>query len=120
MFGELASWAQNTWPKLFNDWPCTPSVEIEITIVEPESSIDVVGLPNSLERCHGRIFDLHEQIKGLEESLKAAQLEIERLRPDAELGRKHRDRYKANARKPRNSRDSLARAEPINRARPMR
>lgn len=100
VFGDLAGWVRNTWPELFNDWPRKLYGYFDFTWGF-RSSADAVVLPGSLKPCHDMIRDMHEKIAGLEKSLQRVQLEIERLRPDAEQWHKLRDRNRANASKPR-------------------
>lgn len=101
VFGELAAWVRNTWPGLFNDWPCRMSADFASAAVY-SSFFDAVVLPGTIKRCHDVISEMHERINSLERSLKDAQLEIERIRPLAERWEELCSRNKENAGKPRN------------------
>lgn len=100
VFGELAAWVRDTWPGLFNDWPCPMYADYGSTAV-CTSFIDAVVHPGTIERCHDVIDEMHEKINILEQSLKDAQFEIERIRPLAEQWKELCDRNKENAGKPR-------------------
>lgn len=100
VFGDLATWARNKWPGKFDDWPCTPFVKPTNIAIGTSIGSPVI-LPGSLKRSHDMILDMHEKLARLEKSLQAAQLEIERLRPDAEKWCKNREKNRENASNPR-------------------
>jgi hypothetical protein len=100
VFGELAAWVRNTWPGSFDDWPCTRSADY-VSSARCDDFLDMVVLPGTIKSCHDLIVEMHEQIKILEQSLKDAQLEIERTRPLAEHWKELCNKNKENAGKPR-------------------
>lgn len=100
LFDDLAAWVRDTWPGLFNDWPCSMYSGYSSTAV-CMSIFDVVVLPATIQRCHDVIGEMHEKINILEQSLKDAQLEIELIRPLAEQWEKFCNGNKENAGKPR-------------------
>lgn len=100
VFGELAAWVRDTWPGLFNDWPCRMSADYGSSGMCSDIYDDVV-LPGTIKRCHDVIGEMHDRINSLERSLKDAQFEIERIRPLAERWEEFCNGNKENAGKPR-------------------
>ncbi len=100
VFGHLAGWVRDNWPGLFDDWPRIVYAEFKSTVIL-RSSAEATLLPGSLERCHDMILRMDKEIAGLNKSLQSAQLEIERLKPDAEKWCELKGRNKTNASKPR-------------------
>lgn len=100
VFGQLAAWVRITWPGSFDDWPQNTHAGL-MSSAACIDLYDMVVQPGTIKRCHDLIFEMHEEIKILEQSLKDAQLEIERMRPLAEQWIKNCNKNKENAGKPR-------------------
>lgn len=99
-FNDLAIWVRSNWPNSFNDWPILVATECNMCLTA-RGTANAVILPETLERCHEAIRNMHETITTLEEKLEAANHQIEQLLPDANNWRELQRKNKANAKRSR-------------------
>ncbi|MEO5812845.1 MAG: hypothetical protein ABIQ63_12115 [Rhodanobacter sp.] len=97
---EVIAWARKKWPGKLNDLPAEHSVSASATAGFRDDGHMFVT-PGDLPRCQAALLEALRENQQLRSELKAAQAEIERLKPIAEKYEKNRETNRQSAKRPR-------------------
>ncbi len=97
--GTIA-WARKKWPDKLNDLHADHSSAAQSTGVLRDEAWSFV-IPGDLPRCQEALQECLRQVRQLQEELKTAHTEIERLKPVAEKYEKNRETNRRSAKQPR-------------------
>lgn len=97
---QTIAWAQKKWPGKFNDLASEHSATATATMVIRDEAMAFV-IPGDLPRCQDALRDAQRENQELQAQLKAARLEIARLKPIAEKYERIREKNARSAKLPR-------------------
>jgi len=104
VFGRLAAWAQDKWPRKYDDLPAIREVNagrMAGTLSGYRFKASGFQIPGTLVECQAQLQQAMLRITTLEQDVIVAREDADRLRPDAEKWRDYCATNRASARRPR-------------------